>query len=116
MGSGASVLLLRLTSSATIAIGWEYRHWDAMISVLAEATIHFYAAKDVKSPIHHPTAVSIIIQHNWDAVFKSGKHEVVELVAEGKDIVALKLLVTGASKVQSCPSLERRTLWTLSGH
>lgn len=71
-----------------------------MIKVLAEATIQHFAAKKLKAPAHHPDAVSHTIQQNWDAVFSSGKHDLVELVAEGKDIVALKLLVTRASKVQ----------------
>jgi hypothetical protein len=42
--------------------------------------------------------LGLLAQHNWDAVFLSGKHDLVEPVAEGKEIVALRLLVIGASK------------------
>jgi hypothetical protein len=45
--------------------------------------------------------LGLLAQHNWDAVFLSGKLDLVALVAEGKEIVALRLLVTGALKVES---------------
>lgn len=92
------LIALELKSSLYLK-GWEYRHWDTLISVLAEATIQYYAAKDLKAPAHHPHAVSHTIKQSWEAVFQSGKHDLVELVAEGKEIVALKLLVVGASKI-----------------
>ncbi|CAM6092988.1 unnamed protein product [Calypogeia fissa] len=92
----ALLIALELKSSLYLK-GWEYRHWDTMISILADATIKHFA--ELKVPTHHPHAVSHTIQQSWDAVFKDGKHELVELVAESKDIVALKLLVVGPSKI-----------------
>ncbi|KAL3699566.1 hypothetical protein R1sor_017588 [Riccia sorocarpa] len=85
--------------SALYLKGWEYRHWDALLLVLSEASVNQLVEKGVQVPTVPLTTVSEVVQKNWDAVFNSGKHETVELTAEGKDIVALKLLVTGASKV-----------------
>jgi hypothetical protein len=80
--------------------GWEYRHWDDMLKLLAGATIgHYGEVKESTSA--SPLA---IVQHNWAKVFESGKHELVEVWAEGKSIEALKLLLSGASKVCICCS------------
>ncbi|KAL2652274.1 hypothetical protein R1flu_020402 [Riccia fluitans] len=85
--------------SALYLKGWEYRHWDAILQVLSEATVNQLVEKGVQVQTIPVTTVSEVVQKNWGAVYNSGKHETVELTAEGKDIVALKLLVTGASKV-----------------
>ncbi|EFJ29741.1 hypothetical protein SELMODRAFT_440857 [Selaginella moellendorffii] len=79
--------------------GWEYRHWDSMLKLLAEATIRHYVANNVKEPTVHENAIPEIIQKNWKSVFHSGKHETIELWAEGRHIEALKLLLSGASKI-----------------
>ncbi|BBM98981.1 hypothetical protein MPTK1_1g17760 [Marchantia polymorpha subsp. ruderalis] len=92
------LIALELKSSLYLK-GWEYRHWDAMLEVLSEATVQQLVEKGVKVPTIPAHSVSEVVQRNWDAVFNSGKHETIELTAEGKDVVALKLLVTGASKV-----------------
>ena len=77
-------------------IGWEYRHWDGMLLVLAEAAIEHHGKSSELSGDRSPHAV---IQNNWAAVFASGKHETVEVWAEDKNITVLKLLLIGASKV-----------------
>jgi hypothetical protein len=102
-----TALLIALElKSALYLKGWEYRHWDSFIKVLADATLQYYAAKNLEPPASHLHSVSATIHQNWDAVFKSGKHDLVELVAEGKDIVALRVLVTGASKIFKMNLLE----------
>jgi hypothetical protein len=76
--------------------GWEYRHWDAMLLVLAEAAIELLGNSAELKADRSPHAV---IQKNWAAVFASGKHETVDVWAEDKSITVLTLLLTGASKV-----------------
>jgi hypothetical protein len=66
-----------------------------MLKLLAGATIdHYHEKKESTSP--RPLAA---VQQNWAKVFESGKHELVEVWAEGKSITVLKLLLSGASKV-----------------
>jgi hypothetical protein len=82
--------------SALYLKGWEYRHWDEMLRVLADATIEHHA----KSPeLKGERLPYIVIQKNWGNVFASGKHETIEVWAEDKSITVLKLLLTGASKI-----------------
>ncbi|EFJ28241.1 hypothetical protein SELMODRAFT_441307 [Selaginella moellendorffii] len=92
------LVVLELKSSLYLK-GWEYRHWDSMLKLLAEATIRHYVANNVKEPTVHENAIPEIIQKNWKSVFHSGKHETIELWAEGRHIEALKLLLSGASKI-----------------
>jgi len=76
--------------------GWEYRHWDAMLLVLAEAAIELLGNCAELKVDRSPHAV---VQKNWAAVFASGKHETVDVWAEDKSITVLTLLLTGASKI-----------------
>jgi hypothetical protein len=66
-----------------------------MLKLLAGATIDHYHEKK-ESTLPRPLAA---VQQNWAKVFESGKHELVEVWAEGKSITVLKLLLSGASKV-----------------
>lgn len=91
------VLYLVFDSGAPLLIaGWEYRHWDDMLRVLADATIKHLSSKQELRSARSPISV---IQKNWAAVFESGKHETIEVWSEGKHLNVLKLLLTGASKV-----------------
>jgi hypothetical protein len=76
--------------------GWEYRHWDNMLQVLAEASIDHYSKSSEVKAERSPHGE---IQRNWAAVFASGKHETLEVWAEDKSITVLKLLLTGSSKI-----------------
>lgn len=90
-------LYLVFDSGALLLIaGWEYRHWDDMLRVLADATIKHLSSKQELRSTRSPIPV---IQKNWAAVFESGKHETIEVWSEGKHLTVLKLLLTGASKV-----------------
>ncbi len=72
---------------------WECKHWADMLKLLVATTIHHYhGKKEFASP--RPLAT---IQKNWAKVFESGKHELVEVWAEGKNITMFKLLLFGAS-------------------
>jgi hypothetical protein len=68
-----------------------------MLKLLAGATIDHYHGKN--EPVS-PRPMATTIQQNWAKVFESGKHELVEVWAEGKSITVLKLLLSGASKVR----------------
>ncbi|CAM6048887.1 unnamed protein product [Sphagnum compactum] len=97
LGQKTPLLIALELKSSLYLRGWEYRHWDDMLKLLAGATIGHYG--EVKESISaSPLA---IVQHNWAKVFESGKHELVEVWAEGKSIEVLKLLLSGASKVLS---------------
>lgn len=79
--------------------GWEYRHWDNMLQLLAEAVVEALRKEGVSSevkPERHPNGV---IQKNWAAVFESGKHQTVDVWAENKSITVLTLLLSGASHI-----------------
>jgi hypothetical protein len=79
--------------------GWEYRHWDKMLHLLAEAVIEALRKEGVSSelkPERHPKHVT---QKNWAAVFESRKHETVDVWAENKSITVLTLLLTGSSHI-----------------
>ncbi|CAM6007239.1 unnamed protein product [Sphagnum balticum] len=95
LGQKTALLLALELKSSLYLRGWEYRHWDDMLNLLAGATIdHYHEKKESASP--RPLAA---VQQNWAKVFESGKHELVEVWAEGKSITVLKLLLSGASKV-----------------
>lgn len=79
--------------------GWEYRHWDAVLLVLADAIVAKLTSEGVSTetkPERHPY---VVIQKNWTAVFESGKHETVEVWAENKSLTVLTLLLAGASHI-----------------
>ncbi|KAJ7552620.1 hypothetical protein O6H91_06G062100 [Diphasiastrum complanatum] len=78
--------------------GWEYRHWDAMLLLLADASLKYYTNKGVRATTV-ARDVFVDVQEGWESVFHSEKHELVEIWAEGKHLVALKLLLTSASKI-----------------
>lgn len=91
-------LLLALElKSALYLRGWEYRHWDPVLKLLAEATLRHLSKKGVheKTPVHD---IPDFVKQGWKSVFQSGNHNLVEVCAEGKDISALELLLSGASK------------------
>jgi len=67
-----------------------------MLKLLAGATIDHYHGKNEPAS---PRPMATTIQQNWGKVFESGKHELVEVWAEGKNITVLKLLLSEASKV-----------------
>jgi hypothetical protein len=67
-----------------------------MLKPLVGTTIdHYHEKKEFASP--RPL---VVVRKNWAKVFESGKHELVEVWAEGKNITMLKLLLFGASKVR----------------
>lgn len=82
--------------SVVYVVGWEYRHWDGMLQILADATIEHYGKSSELKAERNPFAE---IQKNWAAVFASEKHETVEVWAEDKSITVLALLLIGSSKV-----------------
>lgn len=90
-------LLVALELKSTLYLrGWDYRHWDEVLKLLAEATIvHHRNNVEIKAE-RQPSAM---IQKNWAAVFASEKHETIEVWAEDKSITVLKLLLAGASKI-----------------
>jgi len=89
-------LLVALELKSTLYLrGWEYRHWDDMLRVLADATIKHLSSKQ---ELRSPRSPILVIQKNWAAVFESGKHETIEVWSEGKHLIVLKLLLTGVSK------------------
>lgn len=91
-------LLLALElKSALYLRGWEYRHWDPILKLLANATSRLLSEKGVheKSPLHD---ISSFVKRGWNDVFESGNHSLVEVSAEGKVLRALKLLLRDASK------------------
>lgn len=79
----------------------DYRHWDAMLAVLAAATIKQASDADVHAATQEAehTSSLVALQQGWAAVFDSGAHELVDLRAEGKDIPALKQILMHSSKV-----------------
>jgi hypothetical protein len=79
--------------------GWEYRHWDDILLVLAEAIIAKYTSEAVSSQVKSERQPYAVIQKNWAAVFDSGKHETVEVWAEDKSITVLRLLLAGGSHI-----------------
>ena len=133
--------------------GWEYRHWDSLLHLLAVTTRAELAQRSASHPSPSlpsaaesaPPAYSLIaaatsspgslartssvstpnaasssvsaasgassasaasasvlpsVEDGWAAVFASGKHELVEVWAEGQHVEALKLLLVTASKVR----------------
>lgn len=91
-------LLLALElKSALYLRGWEYRHWDPVLKLLANATSRHLSEKGVheKSPLHD---ISSFVKRGWNDVFESGNHSLVEVSAEGKVLCVLKLLLRDASK------------------
>ncbi|GAQ85357.1 hypothetical protein KFL_002310130 [Klebsormidium nitens] len=99
--NGMTPLLLALELKSSLYVkGMEYRHWDAMLSVLAAATIKQASNADVHAATQEAehTASLAALQQGWAAVFDSGAHELVDLRAEGKDIPALKQIVMHSSK------------------
>ncbi|KAG0605186.1 hypothetical protein M758_9G038000 [Ceratodon purpureus] len=76
--------------------GWEYRHWDDMLHILAEASIDHYGKS---SELKAERSSYAQVQKNWAAIFASGKHETVEVWAEDKSITVLTLLLSGSSKI-----------------
>lgn len=102
--------------------GWDYRHWDAMLTVLASATVASleeqqamgtaFLLSSAEGAAGAATATAAIAA-GWAAVFESGSHEILEVRAEGKHLEALKLLLTTNSVVSlhpRCPLLQNPTL------
>ncbi|CAI7776764.1 unnamed protein product [Closterium sp. NIES-54] len=88
------LVALELKSSLYLK-GWDYRHWDAMLDLLADATVAELAGR----PFHGPGPVQLpAVVDGWAAVFGSGGHELVEVWAEGKHIDVLKMLLVVQSK------------------
>ncbi|CAM6074310.1 unnamed protein product [Sphagnum tenellum] len=96
LGQKTPLLIALELKSSLYLRGWEYRHWDGMLKLLAGATIDHYHGKNEPAS---PRPMATTIQQNWAKVFESGKHELVEVWAEGKNITVLKLLLSEASKV-----------------
>ncbi|KAH7387368.1 hypothetical protein KP509_16G019700 [Ceratopteris richardii] len=92
-----SLLLALEMKSALYLRGWEYRHWDPVLKLLANATSKLLLEKGVheRSPLHD---IAVFINHGWNDVFESGNHSLVEVHAEGKDFSALRILLRDASK------------------
>eukprot|EP00250_Pteridium_aquilinum_P001932 c12143_g1_i1 orf=111-1208(-) len=91
-------LLLALElKSALYLRGWEYRHWDPVLELLANATVRHFLEKGVheQNSLHN---IPDFVKRGWNDVFESGDHSLVEVSAEGKELSALKLLLSGASK------------------
>lgn len=91
-------LLLALELKSVLYLrGWEYRHWDLVLKLLSKATWTHLSEKGVHeaSPVDE---IPDVVRQGWNSVFQSGKHDLVQLCAEGKDITALKLLLSGVSK------------------
>ncbi|CAI5457884.1 unnamed protein product [Closterium sp. Yama58-4] len=88
------LVALELKSSLYLK-GWDYRHWDAMLDLLADATVAELAGR----PFHGPGPAQLpAVADGWAAVFGSGGHELVEVWAEGKHINVLKMLLVVQSK------------------
>ncbi|CAI5514690.1 unnamed protein product [Closterium sp. Naga37s-1] len=88
------LVALELKSSLYLK-GWDYRHWDAMLDLLAETTV----AELAGHPFHGPGPAQLpAVADGWAAVFGSGGHELVEVWAEGKHIDVLKMLLVVQSK------------------
>ncbi|CAI6001744.1 unnamed protein product [Closterium sp. NIES-64] len=88
------LVALELKSSLYLK-GWDYRHWDAMLDLLADATV----AELAGHPFHGPGPAQLpAVADGWAAVFGSGGHELVEVWAEGKHIDVLKMLLVVQSK------------------
>ncbi|CAI5471490.1 unnamed protein product [Closterium sp. Yama58-4] len=88
------LVALELKSSLYLK-GWDYRHWDAMLDLLADATV----AELAGCPFHGPGPAQLpAVADSWAAVFGSGGHELVEVWAEGKHIDVLKMLLVVQSK------------------
>ncbi|CAI5493950.1 unnamed protein product [Closterium sp. Naga37s-1] len=88
------LVALELKSSLYLK-GWDYRHWDAMLDLLADATV----AELAGHPFHGPGPAQLpAVADGWAAVFGSGGHELVEVWAEGKHIDVLKMLLVVHSK------------------
>ena len=144
------------TSLPASLLGWEYRHWDSLLHLLAVTTRAELAQRSAGHPSPSlasaaqsaPPAYSLIaaatsstgslvrtssvstpntasssssaasatsgasaaasasaavlpsVEDGWAAVFASGRHELVEVWAEGQHVEALKLLLVTASKVR----------------
>ncbi|CAI5531842.1 unnamed protein product [Closterium sp. Naga37s-1] len=88
------LVALELKSSLYLK-GWDYRHWDAMLDLLADTTVAELAGR----PFHGPGPAQLpAVADGWAAVFGSGGHELVEVWAEGKHIDVLKMLLVVPSK------------------
>lgn len=97
------LIALELKSSLYVK-GWDYRHWDKVLELLSEATLKefekdYEATSEPADPSLISQQVISSVQDGWTTVYKSGKHEIVELWAEGHCIPVLKELVNSSSKV-----------------
>ncbi|GJP35794.1 hypothetical protein CLOM_g20320 [Closterium sp. NIES-68] len=88
------LVALELKSSLYLK-GWDYRHWDNMLDLLADATVAELAGR----PFHGPGPAQLpAIADGWAAVFSSGEHELVEVWAEGRHLDVLRMLLVVNSK------------------
>eukprot|EP00475_Leptophrys_vorax_P045356 TRINITY_DN9383_c0_g1_i1.p1 TRINITY_DN9383_c0_g1~~TRINITY_DN9383_c0_g1_i1.p1 ORF type:complete len:425 (-),score=37.04 TRINITY_DN9383_c0_g1_i1:257-1531(-) len=106
-----SPLLLALELKSSLYLkGWDYRHWDAILDLLASATVAQLSAQlsaqltagqlavAASDKAEEGTAALPTVAEGWAAVFASGRHETVEVWAESQHVVALKLLLEKGSK------------------
>lgn len=83
--------------SALYLRGWEYRHWDAMLKLLSEATLKQLSEKGVYQK-DFVNQFPDVIKQGWNTVFQTGNHDLVQVCAEGAEMPALKLLLSESSK------------------
>ena len=67
-----------------------------MLKLLAGATLKKMAKKGVHE--NSPDTTSFVTK-GWSNVFESGNHSTINVSVEGKEINALRILLSGASKV-----------------
>lgn len=99
LGRKTALMIALDLKSALYLKGWDYRHWDPMLRLLAEATVTYYTDKGLVEPPVSSFSRPDLVQQSWLLLAQSGKHELVELRVEGEEISALKLLLTAASKI-----------------
>eukprot|EP00850_Spirogloea_muscicola_P013532 SM000092S24500 [mRNA] locus=s92:351482:353338:+ [translate_table: standard] len=92
------LLALELKSSLYLR-GWEYRHWDAVLELLAAAGAAQLEKKGVTEVPLDAAAVLSEVQRGWAAIYRARDHELVEVWAEGSWVPALKLLLYESSKL-----------------
>lgn len=83
--------------SALYLKGWEYRHWDDVINLLAQAQAS--ELEEVSDVRVHEASVPAIVQQSWAKLFATGKHELVEVWADGHYLSVLQSLLITNSRV-----------------
>eukprot|EP00271_Cylindrocystis_brebissonii_P000649 TRINITY_DN1078_c0_g2_i1.p1 TRINITY_DN1078_c0_g2~~TRINITY_DN1078_c0_g2_i1.p1 ORF type:complete len:351 (-),score=79.74 TRINITY_DN1078_c0_g2_i1:787-1839(-) len=94
-----SPLLVALElKSALYLKGWEYRHWDPLLLLLAEAQVKELQQEDLDVRFQE-ASIPLSVLQGWTRLFQSGQHEVVELWAEGSYVSVLKEMLVANSEV-----------------